>query len=730
MKNRIAAALLFSLLVVPAAAVDEVTHVARVLLELAGTPGVSGYENGVTSWLRDTLEPFNPQGDNLGNVTVTLGSGAPHRLLVTHIDEPGYVVSAITADGFLRVQRLPQAGVHPWFDLLHSAQPVEILTRSGTLVPGVVAGLSTHLQPGRESPADRRTDHLDRIYIDVGARSAEEVRALGVDLLDPLTLEKQALRLARNEFAGPFLSDRAGAAALVRLVEGMDATKLQGTLTVAFVTRRYIGNQGLDRLLRQVAADEVVFFERLEKSEAQPGAGVLVATLEGGEPALAADLLTTAREYRLPVRAELAEAAPRGRYSGLLPLPARTAVVGVPVKFPQTPVEVVNVEDLTRAEELLALYLGVTIGKAPLRSRSPGGMLARDSRIENVLSQLVETYGVSGHENPVAGRIQELLPAWAQAWATEDAKGNLFVALGKPAAAGRPSDKPSLVFVAHIDEIGWVVKEIREDGRLALERKGGFLEEHFLGHVALVHTAENKVVPAVIELPEDYREKKYELVRGREHIGYTGARSREEAEALGIHVGDSITVPKKYRKLAGTRASARSFDDRVGSTALVAALWELDPAKIDREVIFVWAVEEEIGLEGAKHFARQAAAEGGVPEFVFAVDTFVSSDSPLESDRFANGRLGEGFVVRAVDNSNVAPRQYVDRVLEIARKNNIPAQYGVTGGGNDGAAFVPYGSVDIPLGWPLRYSHSAAEVVDLKDVEALARIVAALVREF
>jgi len=112
------------------------------------------------------------------------------------------------------------------------------------------------------------------------------------------------------------------------------------------------------------------------------------------------------------------------------------------------------------------------------------------------------------------------------------------------------------------------------------------------------------------------------------------------------------------------------------------------------------------------------------------VDTFVSGDSPLESPRFAQGLLGQGFVVRAVDNSNVAPRQWVDRVVEIARKNNIAAQYGVTSGGNDGAAFVPYGSIDIPIGWPLRYSHSAAEVADLKDVEALARIVAALVKDF
>jgi putative aminopeptidase FrvX len=120
----------------------------------------------------------------------------------------------------------------------------------------------------------------------------------------------------------------------------------------------------------------------------------------------------------------------------------------------------------------------------------------------------------------------------------------------------------------------------------------------------------------------------------------------------------------------------------------------------------------------------------GLPDCVFAVDTFVSGDSPLESSRFAQARLGEGFVVRAVDNSNVTPRRWVDHVLEIARKNQIPAQYGVTAGGNDGSVFVPYDVVDVPLGWPLRYSHSPVEVSDLKDVEALARIVAALVREW
>ena len=122
------------------------------------------------------------------------------------------------------------------------------------------------------------------------------------------------------------------------------------------------------------------------------------------------------------------------------------------------------------------------------------------------------------------------------------------------------------------------------------------------------------------------------------------------------------------------------------------------------------------------------AKEGRAADFIFAIDTFVSSDSPLELKRFADAETGKGFVVRAVDNSNIVPREYVERVLALARENQIPAQYGVTGGGNDGAVFTRYGAVDIALGWPLRYSHSPAEVIDTRDADALARIIAVLAK--
>jgi putative aminopeptidase FrvX len=249
-----------------------------------------------------------------------------------------------------------------------------------------------------------------------------------------------------------------------------------------------------------------------------------------------------------------------------------------------------------------------------------------------------------------------------------------------------------------------------------------------------VHTP-GGIRPGVMELPANWDQPDFAWPAGGAQAGGglhvdVGARSRDEVARLGIEVGQSITVPKKYRPLHGRRANGRSFDDRVGCTALLAALWAVGPNPVDRDLTFLWATREEVGLLGALDAARDAAASGRVPDYVFAVDTFVSSDSPIESKRFADAPIGRGFVIRAVDNSNITARTYVDRLIALARANAIPAQYGVTGGGNDGAAFLRHGAVDIPISWPLRYSHSPGEVVDTRDVEALARIVAAISRSW
>ena len=140
------------------------------LNELVETPGISGYENELAEKIRSEISARNPKTDNLGDIIVTIGTGAPNRLIVTSIDEPGFVVSGITDDGYLRVQRLPQGGLPPIFNELYSAQPVKVGTIAGKWIDGVVAGLSVHLQGGRSNTP--KSSDLENMYIDIGATSA------------------------------------------------------------------------------------------------------------------------------------------------------------------------------------------------------------------------------------------------------------------------------------------------------------------------------------------------------------------------------------------------------------------------------------------------------------------------------------------------------------------------------------------------------------------------------
>lgn len=324
---------------------------------------------------------------------------------------------------------------------------------------------------------------------------------------------------------------------------------------------------------------------------------------------------------------------------------------------------------------------------------------------ETVLRALVESYGPSGAEGQVREVVRSYLPQWARP--TVDSAGNLWVTAG--------AGDPIVVFVAHLDEIGWRVTGIRPNGRLTLSRLGGFFPSLYHYRPALVHTG-GPPVPGVF-IPGDSGSVELDL----------GVGSADGVRRTGVRVGMTATSPKSYARLAGTRATGRSFDDRVGSAALLLAVRRLEPEQLKHRVVFVWSVREEIGLEGA---AVAADALGTKAARVHAIDTFVSADGPLEIPTYGFAAVGAGAVIRAVDNSNVAPSAMVDSLLALAEQKGIPLQLGATSGGNDGSAFAPWGVPDVPIGWPLRYSHSPAEVIDLKDLDALARIVQAVAEEW
>ncbi len=720
------------------------------LARLVASPGVSGYEGvagGPAEMVRKGIEELKPSPavavDPIGNITVTIrGKGpGPQRWFVAPLDEPGYVVSEITPDGYLRLQRLPQQSPQFLFDALHFAQQVTVLARDGRRIRGVIAGLSVHLQPARRDAP--KMDHLDEMYVDIGASSEAEARQAGVDVLDPLIVDRRLYNLSNGLRAGTAVGDRYGAAALLSLAEVLTRKEFSGTVTLCFVTQQWLGARGLRRALETSHADEMIYVGRLSSARAlgaavpsaEPGSGVLIATADPAKPleGFAAEIQASAKASGVNVQAAPGlfrfPATPQAPQ-----LPARFVQLALPIAWPVTPIETISDSDL---DSLVNLLDHEVPGKL-LSPPGPGGN-AVDGHyhpahtplpVEEILKRLSLAYGASGHEAYVRDEVKDLLPEWAKP-ETDDA-GNLILHFGG-ATKGAAGSAAPVVFVAHLDEIGYEVKAIAQDGRLEVAELGGGAPQYFVGHPVLVHS-EKLPYDGLIELPAgwDTAQFTWPSFRGdaRARVD-VGARDRAAVEALGIHEGDWITIQKEYHQLAGTRVNARSFDDRVGCTALVAAAWKLGPEIRGRDVTFVWSTEEEVGLRGAAKFAeRTAAAAAENPPFrtVYAIDTFVSSDSPLENPRFAHALLGQGFVVRAVDSSNVVPREQVDRVVALAREHHIPVQYGATGGGNDGSMFTRFGVVDVALGWPLRYSHSPAEVVDTRDVHALADIVVELAR--
>ena len=659
------------------------------LAALAVLDGASAYEGPVLAYIRSRLGG-RQEVDNTGSLSVTFGSGPPHTLLIAGLDEPGYVVSAITADGYLRVHRLSAAPPHHNFEKLFLAQPIRVTTGAGHLLNGVVAAPSVHLQSERGSSL--RVDHPEEFYIDIGARTAAEARQAGADILDPVTLEKYLTDFGPSgRISAPWISSRAGAAILLEIGRRLAKSPAPGTVTLAFASQQYSGNRGLARLARRVDARRVVWIR--PGGNPQPS----VAPASDSQPAAAQELLALARKQNLDLDRETAARVTVPAFAGddIWKDPARVAVLTLGVENAGTPAEVLSRPTLDRLANLLARFAAIPGGPVAL---PPAAAPPEPPFPASTLETLIALYGVSTREAPVRDAIRALLPDWARRASHVDQKGNLIVGFGSP---------PERLFLSHMDELGFEVTEVEPDGKLRAESRGGGTSEFFEWRAALLFAA-SRSWPA--------------LVLG----GGFGSRSFriDVGPAQGVQTGDTAALRKQFRPLLGRRLNARSADDRIGCAVLVDVLRSLEPGQIRRPTWFAFTVEEEIGLRGAEFLTQSAR-----PREVYALDTFVSSDSPLESPRLAGARLGDGFVVRAIDSSGITPRAAVQRVAALARSNAIPVQYGVTSGANDGSKFVTGGAVNIPLGWPLRYSHSPAETVDLDDVDALAKIVRLLVIE-
>ncbi len=335
----------------------------------------------------------------------------------------------------------------------------------------------------------------------------------------------------------------------------------------------------------------------------------------------------------------------------------------------------------------------------------------------NWLPRLLLLPGVSEHEEQVSAFIQATLPEGLRM--QRDDMENVWFSAGE--------GKPHLVFVAHSDELGLVVEDIKPNGRLEVSDRGGFLAQMYEGRPVIVYTSRGEVNGIVAPRP-DYsviRQDPAPLSIPDMEI-YLGVESREAAVDLGVEPGDFITIRKQLTELTPDLLAARAVDDRAGCAVLLAAAHRIPWSRIrGKTVTFAWDVQEETGLVGAARLAERLGAD-----YVFPIDTFVSTDGPLDEKRFANIPLGRGLVIRGMDSSTIAPRHELDKVVAVARKRGIPFHLGNTRGSTDGTRFIPEGAVCLPLSWPGTYSHSFIEKIHRKDLQALTDLVVALVMDF
>jgi len=662
-------------------------------------PANPGYEraaterimNGERGWTRDAM----------GNLIMRAGTGSPRRVVACGLDAEGFAVSEITSDGYLRVHAAGNGSRVALWEQFHEGQRVYVASPDRTTpgrtrnTPGVFAVKSNHLWRRRE--ADTAPTSIENMWVDIGVRSRAEAERMGVRVLDPVFREWPEWSFT-DYVAGPAASDRAGCAA-VAAAAGAGKPKTGETIYIISAQRAFSWAGLTGTLARLGAVDTLV----LAATDVAQPAGQLVSR---------------------PVRA---------------PWPAHPGVsvnvviaVGAPSLYAGTLTETMRESDIKALHQAIAAASGLgNVTPEPIQLAAawtaPPVTLKADSlsTYANLLGRLTDVYALSGFEGPMRDAIQRTLPAWALELATEDTAGNLVVATGP--------DRDTTVVVAHMDEIGFVVTRIARDGTLSLRPRGTFFPFLYEGQPALLHRADDKIPGR--NGPQGCGAARGGPLRGifiprdsstqRQPAALTAWFGLDSAAlvAAGVTVGSPLTSYKCATRLGDMRITARSIDDRAGVTALLMALNEITPATLDHKVIFVFSVREEGGLEGAKALAANL---GPSVRRVHAVDTFVSSDSPLESRRFGYAPIGQGAMVRALDNSSVAPAEEVERVLRIARAAAIPLQAGVTNGGNDGSELARFGAVNVALAWPLRYSHSPAEVMDLRDLRSLARIVAAV----
>lgn len=332
------------------------------------------------------------------------------------------------------------------------------------------------------------------------------------------------------------------------------------------------------------------------------------------------------------------------------------------------------------------------------------------NRSLELLEQLTQIDGVSGHEKQVSRTLKQHYERLADE-VIYDNLGSIF-ALKK---SKNPKAKKVMI-AGHMDEVGFIIKNIHENGALSMYPIGGWFSQNLLSHRVTITNSQGETfkgaiasVPPHLLAPEQ-RNKPFEI----DHMLIDmGAKSKQEVLDKGIRIGDMIVLDGPFERLSEHRILSKAFDNRYGCALGVQLLEKLIGVELPFDLYVGATVQEEVGTRGAKTASTMIN-----PDLAIVLDCSPAND--LSGNKSDFGQLGEGVLVRVVDRNFIAHRGFIEYFTEMCEDQKIDHQYFISMGGTDAGAVHTSndGIATLTLCICARNIHSSSSIMDLNDYES------------